>query len=190
MEEAMVDEAKEIEKPGTSGSPGNEASVNEDVAAAAALAADAFSVASSMVSDILKETGLGADVGKGSGVISRSNVDDEDASESAPSAVTGATILKAEDGSENAKEAGASGAEAVKVDDVSESEDEWSVVGDEKVPVKSPDSGGDNTGTDAKATEEEEDNADRSLSSLEPLSPVVVAKWDTELVQLHELGEL
>merc|ERR1712013_157190 len=168
------------------------ASVDEDVAAVAAIAVDAFSVASSMVSDILKETGMGADMGKGSSVVSRTNDADEAASTFstiAPSVVTGATILKSEDGAEKAKEARVSEVEAVKVEEVSDSEDEWSVVSDAKEPVKSPESASNNNGTKAKVMEEE-DKTDRSLSSLEPLSPTVLAKWDTELFQLHELGFL
>lgn len=63
--------------------------------------------------------------------------------------------------------------EMPKVEDVSEEEDEWSVVEDGKPKVE-PD--------------EEQQMIDESVSSV--LSPVVLAKWDTELTQLHELGFL
>jgi hypothetical protein len=56
-----------------------------------------------------------------------------------------------------------------------EAEDDWSVVSDEKSKTKEV------------ATEEE---TDKSVTSVEPISPVVLAKWDAELKQLHELGFL
>merc|ERR1711976_286918 len=35
-----------------------------------------------------------------------------------------------------------------------------------------------------------EEETDKSITSVEPISAVVLAKWDTELRQLHELGFL
>jgi hypothetical protein len=56
-----------------------------------------------------------------------------------------------------------------------EAEDDWSVVSDEKSKAK-------------EVVMEEE--TDKSVTSVEPISPVVLAKWDAELKQLHELGFL
>lgn len=55
-------------------------------------------------------------------------------------------------------------------------EDDWSVVDDEK--------------DGRKEKEAQEEETKQSLTSVEPISPVVLAKWDTELKQLHELGFL
>jgi len=175
------DDMKEIEKPGSLDPLGSTAWVDEDVASAAALAVDAFSVASSMVSDILKEAGIGVGMGKVSSAISQSDDDDEAASAFASSVVTDTNI--------SAKVAGASEVEAFKAEDVRDSEDEWSVVSNGTPSVKSPDSVGNIIGTEMKVMEEE-DNADRSLSSFESLSPVVLVKRDIELVQMLELSEL
>lgn len=153
FEDAMVDVEKgDIGADSLESSEGKSA-IN-DVAAAADVAADAFSVASSMVSsmtDVLRkmeESERADGVGEGRAVMSQSK-DDEDA---------GATVLKSVDDSEAKRD-------AVKVEDASE--DEWSVVSDDK-----------------------KDGVCKSVSSVEPLSPVVLAKWDTELHQLHELGFL
>lgn len=62
--------------------------------------------------------------------------------------------------------------EIPQVEDVSDSGD-WSVVSDEEPHAK-----------------RDENEADKSVSSTEPLSPVLLAKYDTELFQLHELGFL
>jgi len=147
-------------------------SVGDDVAAAAAIAVDTFSVASSMVSsmtDILKKMDDAAK--KGEEVMPESNVTaDAAASTNVPSMVTGATIVKSEAGT--AKEKAEEETESPKVEDASDEEDEWSVVSDGNVQTK-PDF------SNLKSEEE-------SLSSA--ISPVVLAKWDTELHQLHELG--
>lgn len=137
-------------------------SVGDDVAAAAAaaIAVDTFSVASSMVSsmtDILKKMDDAAK--KGEEVMSESNVTDDAASTNVPSMVTGATKEKEDE------------TESPKVEDASD-EDEWSILSDGHVQTK-PDF------SNLKSEEE-------PLSSA--LSPVVLAKWDTELHQLHELG--
>ena len=62
--------------------------------------------------------------------------------------------------------------EIPQVEDASDSGD-WSVVGDDEPHVK-----------------RDENEADKSVSSTEPLSPVLLAKYDTELFQLHELGKI
>lgn len=137
-------------------------SVGDDVAAAAAIAVDTFSVASSMVSsmtDILKKMDDAAK--KGEEVMTESNVTDAAAaSTNVPSMVTGATKEKEDE------------TESPKVEDASDEEDEWSILSDGHVQTK-PDF------SNLKSEEE-------PLSSA--LSPVVLAKWDTELHQLHELG--
>mmetsp|Transcript_8386 Transcript_8386/g.18124 ORF Transcript_8386/g.18124 Transcript_8386/m.18124 type:complete len:681 (+) Transcript_8386:97-2139(+) len=185
IEEAMVDELQEVGKVCDAGhkktppkSPDSKATADEDVAAAAAVAADAFSVASSMVSsmsDILKKIDDAKKLDDGSRVdlLETNDADDVVASIDVPSVVTGATILKSEDGTEKQ-------VEMPKVEDASEGEDEWSVISDDKV----------NTKQDEIMARKENDNSDRSLLSTEPLSPFLLAKWDTELIQLHELGFL
>lgn len=171
IEEAMADDAKKVHAASAEGGKDNarqqsssdntKTSIDEDVAAAVAVAADTFSVASSMVSsmtDILKKM---EEVG----------TDDFAASAGVHSVATGATILKSEDGTEKKEEVS-------KVEDVGE-EEEWSVVSDDNDKVDH---------FDTETAEAEKETEDRSLSSVEPLSPVVLAKWDTELHQLHELG--
>mmetsp|Transcript_15533 Transcript_15533/g.23503 ORF Transcript_15533/g.23503 Transcript_15533/m.23503 type:complete len:621 (-) Transcript_15533:88-1950(-) len=134
MEDAMLDDA--VQKS------------SKDVAdAAAAAAADAFSVASS-IADALKNS-------------------DEFNSVTA-SAQTDASAAKvAED-------------EGLKTEEQSNTEDDWSVVTDENEMVE----------TKNKAEEIKEEESDKSVTSVEPISAVVLAKWDTELKQLHELGFL
>ena len=76
------------------------------------------------------------------------------------------------------------------------SEDEWSVVEDDKAkaaptadaPIVHVHGSEPCQGFSLSNSKEEE--ADQSLASTEPLSPVLLAKWDTELHQLHELGFL
>jgi hypothetical protein len=92
------------------------------------------------------------------------------------------SIAEALKSSDNFKSANASSQTdaAVKEDKVEkpkteEAEDDWSVVSDTKSKAKEV------------ATEEE---TDKSVTSVEPISPVVLAKWDAELKQLHELGFL
>ena len=136
-------------------------SVGDDVAAAAAIAVDTFSVASSMVSsmtDILKKMDDAAK--KGEEVMSESNVTDDAASTNVPSMVTGATKEKEDE------------TESLKVEDASDEEDEWSILSDGHVQTK----------PDFSSLKSE----DEPLSSV--LSPVVLAKWDTELHQLHDQG--
>ena len=138
FEDAMVDVEKGDDGANSQKSSEGKSAMN-DVAAAADVAVDAFSVASSMVSsmtDVLKKM---EEADKADGV-------DE------------AAILKSVDDSEKKKD-------AIKVEDASE--DEWSVVSDDK-----------------------KDCVCKSVSSVEPLSPILLAKWDTELHQLHELGFL
>ena len=78
---------------------------------------------------------------------------------------------------------------SAKVGDILESDDEdseqWSIVSDEKARAK-------NAGAIVRdfslLTEEQEE--DVSILSVEPLSPVLIAKWGEELRQLRELGFL
>lgn len=86
------------------------------------------------------------------------------------------------------------------MEDVSDGEDEWSIISDDKTQVKHDEdiaraaemvgSALFNSDTDKNTATKEADKTDRSVSSLEPISPFVLAKWDTELIQLHELGFL
>jgi len=196
MEEAMTAEMKEFEKVGAAVpkespqmSSDSKTSMDEDVAAVAAVAADAFSVASSMVtnmSDILKKMEDTKKPDERSGVAPlqanpwANSGDDAAASADVPSVITSGTVLKSEDGVNKAKHV-----EIPKVEDVSDEEDEWSVISDEKVQAKH----GEDFGAKTNATKDEQDT-DRSVSSVEPLSPFVLAKWDSELFQMHQLGFL
>lgn len=76
-------------------------------------------------------------------------------------------VAKVEDASDGDEE---SFVEMHKVEDASGGEDEWSVVDDED--------------------EKPNPNGAKSQSISSALSPVVLAKWDTELHQLHEMGFL
>lgn len=152
IEDAMSDDdEKKNAAAGSNEGKSGEAQTKHEVA-------DAFSVASSMVSsmtDALRKMEEAEKVEVGDG----SQVDDNAAaSTNVPSAVTGATILKSVDDSEEKKDI---------FKDEDSSEDEWSVVSDDKKIAVC-----------------------KSVSSVEPLSPVLLAKWDTELYQLHELGFL
>mmetsp|Transcript_34778 Transcript_34778/g.62621 ORF Transcript_34778/g.62621 Transcript_34778/m.62621 type:complete len:785 (-) Transcript_34778:106-2460(-) len=206
IEEAMADGLEEMEKVGAAASCSGKESpqkssdsktkVDDDLVAAAAVAVDAFSVASSMVSsmtDILKkmDDAKKADDASHAVLLQSNGADDAAASTSVPSVVTGATILKSEDGIEKKNSF-----EMPTFEDVIDGEDDWSVISDDKVQVKHDE--------DIARGAEMIDSAlfnsdistggkvetDKSVSSVEPISPVVLAKWDTELVQLHELGFL
>jgi len=180
----------EVEKVDAAGSKGEQAPQKSAEDVAASVAADAFSVASSIVSgmtDMIKkmEDTKMADV---------SYVEAGSQSNNVPSVVSGTTIVKSEEGT--VKEEGET--ELPKVEDV---EDEWSVVDDEE----------------GKPREEEEEEEKKrrahelaciqatddfgravalelerreAVSAVSALSPVVLAKWDTELHQMHELGFL
>mmetsp|Transcript_3266 Transcript_3266/g.6265 ORF Transcript_3266/g.6265 Transcript_3266/m.6265 type:complete len:714 (-) Transcript_3266:712-2853(-) len=196
MEEAMTAEMKEFEKVGATGhkeSPqktsDSKTTMDVDVAAVATVAADAFSVASSMVtsmSDILKKMEDTKKPDDGSGVAPLqanpwvNSGDDAAAFADVPSVVTGGTVLKSEDDAKKEKHV-----EIPKVEDVSDEEDEWSVISDDKVQAKHDE----DFGTKANAKKDEQDT-DRSVSSVEPISPFVLAKWDSELFQMHQLGFL
>lgn len=137
---AIEDAMDDVEKAnaGVNGEKGVSKNSGDD-------AVDAFSVASSMVSnmtDILKKMDESKKVDSSSQtVVSQSN---DDANKD------GIVVEKEQS------------IELPKVEDVlSDGEDEWSVV---------------------------EDDDKASVSSV--LSPVVLAKWDTELKQMHELGFL
>lgn len=186
IEEAMDDMEKVDGSAGTGEeksqkSPGSKASTDENAAAAAAFAVDAFSVCSSMVSsnltEVLKRMEEAKKVDDASHAVLSQSYDtaDADASTGVPSVVTGATILKAE---------------MPKVEDASDEEDEWSVVSDDKSQVKNSKTAVFDWDMGQGTPKAEEEEADKSVSSVEPLSPVLLAKWDTELHQLHELGFL
>jgi len=184
IEKAIADGVKEMDNVGAASScSGKDIPLfcEEDAATAAA---DAFSFASSMVSHVAEVLEKMDDAKKAAGAShddtmeSKSNGSllneaDAAASTGVPSLVAGATVLELDDGNEET-----TSLEVPKVEDVSDSED-WSVVSDDKVQVKHGD-----------GIAHAENEADASVSSNEPLSPVVLAKWDTELVQLHQLGKI
>eukprot|EP00571_Detonula_confervacea_P013118 CAMPEP_0172310186 /NCGR_PEP_ID=MMETSP1058-20130122/11337_1 /TAXON_ID=83371 /ORGANISM="Detonula confervacea, Strain CCMP 353" /LENGTH=728 /DNA_ID=CAMNT_0013022955 /DNA_START=162 /DNA_END=2348 /DNA_ORIENTATION=- len=199
IEDAMMDELENVydaagsDKAKPQKSSESKTSLDDDVTKndqnkeekTAAVAADAFSVASSMVSsmsDILKKMDEANKADEASqAVLSQSNgADDAVASASVASVVTGATILMSEDGIEKKK-----GVEMPKVEDTSDGEDEWSVIDDDRMQIKH-----DEDIASALFNLDESLVSDKSVSSVEPLSPIVLAKWDTELHQLHELGFL
>ncbi|KAL7542911.1 hypothetical protein ACHAXR_012759 [Thalassiosira sp. AJA248-18] len=196
IEDAMEDEMKKFDAVSADNKEtpqrAYDSKLDDGVAAAAAVAADAFSVASSMLSsgltDIVKQVDLTDIVKQVDGATKKSNDASQSivsqqpndagdaASTNVPSVVTGATILKSEDGVEKRGE-GAK-AEVPKVEDASDEEDEWSVIDDDNVQAKH------------KATLFDWDSGDEEKSVSSALSPVVLAKYDTELHQLHELGFL
>jgi len=140
---------------------------SKDVAAAAAAAAnDAFSVASS-IADALKNS-------------------DELKSVNASSQTDAAVKehkdegLKTEYSSNTETKVHEMGMEGLKTEEPSNGEDDWSVVTDENEMGE----------TKNKDKEAKEEDTDMSVTSVEPISAVVLAKWDTELKQLHELGFL
>merc|ERR1711862_226002 len=69
----------------------------------------------------------------------------------------------------------------VKVEDVASDDEEWSIVSDKKARAKDAATVG---------TLNVEEEKDLSILGTEPLSPVLTAKWDTELRRLHGLGFL
>mmetsp|Transcript_1276 Transcript_1276/g.2046 ORF Transcript_1276/g.2046 Transcript_1276/m.2046 type:complete len:619 (-) Transcript_1276:82-1938(-) len=71
--------------------------------------------------------------------------------------------------------------EGLKTEEQSNTEDDWSVVTDENEVVETKKKDQDIV---------KEPASDKSVTSVEPISAVVLAKWDTELKQLHELGFL
>merc|ERR1712176_83503 len=68
----------------------------------------------------------------------------------------------------------------VKVEDVASDDEEWSIVSDKKARAKDA--------ATVRTSNAEEEEKYSSILSTEPLSPVLTAKWDTELRQLHGLG--
>jgi len=137
--------------------PNDNASLNEHVIASVATAADAFLVASSVVSsmtDILQRMDEAEKVEGVSQIAVPQSKDtfSSAASISSPS-VNDNTLV-----------------EMPKVEDASDGEDEWSVVDEDD--------------------EKPKPNGTNIPSALSALSPVVTAKWDTELRQLHEMGFL
>ena len=174
----------------------NNSSVNEKckdtLQEVATIAPDAFSVASSMVSsmtDILKKLEESAE----DHALHSSAVD-----MSMPSIVTGATILHSVDNTDVKTDG-----EETNVEDASDTEDSWSVVEDERKQVENDENiaraasmigsalfSSDMDSGESNADQEKNKEADESDSSIEPLSPVVLARWETELKQLHEIGFL
>merc|ERR1711862_1082434 len=71
--------------------------------------------------------------------------------------------------------------DGVKVEDVASDDEEWSIVSDKKAQAKDAATVG---------TLNVEEEKDLSILGAEPLSPVLTAKWDTELRRLHGLGFL
>jgi hypothetical protein len=172
MEDAMVDEIKQNESIGS----------NESAEKKATYAVmDALSVGSSLassVTDILK------------------TMEKSDAFHVPESAATGATILKSvqDKGDEEDEDA-----DGIKVEEASVSS--WSVVDEDKKQVETDESLAratelvgsflfNNGISTEEANKDETDASVMSVSSKEPLSPVVLAKWDDELKQLHEIGFL
>ena len=153
----------------------------KDIAAIASAAADTYSVGSSIISsvtDLLKKI----DDSKGTLV--------SDMPADVPSTVSGATILKSVEGTNTIN-----GVDAVEVEDDSVESDSWSVIDDKK--DKDEFAGAAemigsflyNSGVMSCAEKGEPKEAPTEEGiSVEPLSPVVLAKWDEELKQLNELG--
>merc|ERR1711862_70174 len=71
--------------------------------------------------------------------------------------------------------------DGVKVEDFASDDEEWSIVSDKKSRAKDAATVG---------TLNVEEEKDLSILGTEPLSPVLTAKWDTELRRLHGLGFL
>lgn len=70
--------------------------------------------------------------------------------------------------------------DGLKTEEHSTTGDDWSVVTDENETAE----------TKKEDEEMKKEESDKSITSVEPISAVVLAKWDTELKQLHELGFL
>jgi hypothetical protein len=147
MEDVMIDDA--VQK-----------SSKDVIAAAAAVAADASSVASS-IADAFKNSDEFKSV---------------DASSQTDAAVKEIKDegLKTEYSSNTKAKVHEMGMEGLNA------EEDWSVVTDENEVGE----------TKNKDKEVKEEETDKSVTSVEPISAVVLAKWDTELKQLHELGFL
>lgn len=149
-----------------------------EVAAIASAVSDTYSVGSSMVSsvtDVLKK------------------MDDTNFSNADVPSVSGATIIE----SVNDKQAAAD--ENVHVEDASvgSSDDGWSVIGDKKSDQDEFAGAAEMIGSFlynsgviscAEKGETNDDDLVGDLAPKEPISPVVLAKWDSELKQLNELG--
>mmetsp|Transcript_33181 Transcript_33181/g.56378 ORF Transcript_33181/g.56378 Transcript_33181/m.56378 type:complete len:1100 (+) Transcript_33181:411-3710(+) len=170
-----------------------EVAVADIAADAAAAATDAFSIDSSMVSsmsDILKKMD---DKKTESGLMDSgaSHDDAAAASTGVPSVVTGATILRSVDGVAEGKDGSLDGMSRVDgeaEDAASDGDSDWSVISDDKVLVKNDDDG---TGGGEEMMEFVDTTTKKfAEDKVAPFSPFVLAKWDTELVQLHELGFL
>lgn len=164
--------------------------VEKDVAAIVSAAVDTYSVASSVVSsvtDILKKMEESKSCAGGTEV---SGIPAD-----VPSTVSGATILKSVD-DQDAVSIG----DEVHLEDASVGDDGWSVVDDNKEEEKDEFSGAAemigsflyNSGVMSAAEKGFDEKGDSIVpgESKEPLSPVVLAKWDAELKTLHELGFL
>ena len=153
----------------------------KDIAAIASAAADTYSVKSSIISsvtDLLKKIDDSKDT-----LVSDMPAD-------VPSTVPGATILESVEGTNTINGVG-----AVEVEDASVESDSWSVIDDKK--DKDEFAGAAemigsflyNSGVMSCAEKGEPKEAPTEEGiSVEPLSPVVLAKWDEELKQLNELG--
>ena len=137
---------------------------SKDVAAAAsAAAADAFSVASSIA-----EAFKNSDELKSVNASSQTDAAAKEIKDFFDSALGEKVAAMVQD----------KGTGGLKTEEASNAEDDWSVVTDE------------NEKGDTKNEHHLEEKADKSVTSVEPISTVVLAKWDTELKQLHELGFL
>jgi hypothetical protein len=162
IEEAMVDVAKDASVSTENNKAESPESQKDDADAAVV---DTFSVASSLASsmtEVLKKMEEAKVADAASQTAASQPSDAPDASSSGvPSMVTGASIVKSVNSGEKEEDVEMVAAEEV-------SEDEWSVVEEGK---------GDN-------------KKDDDQSVLSELSPILLAKWDTELHQLHELGFL
>ena len=166
MEEVLDDEMEQIKNLD-----------KNEVAAIASAVADTYSVGSSMVSsvtDVLKK------------------MDDSNFSNAGIQSVSGATIIESVDDKQAVAD------EEVQVEDASvgSSDDGWSVIGKKKSDQDEFASATEmigsflyNSGIMSCAEKGETNGIPVEVCALkEPISPVVLAKWDSELKQLNELG--
>lgn len=166
MEEVLDDEMEQIKNLD-----------KNEVAAIASAVADTYSVGSSMVSsvtDVLKK------------------MDDSNFSNAGIQSVSGATIIESVDDKQAVAD------EEVQVEDASvgSSDDGWSVIGKKKSDQDEFASATEmigsflyNSGIMSCAEKGETNDIPVEVcASKEPISPVVLAKWDSELKQLNELG--
>eukprot|EP00956_Cyclotella_meneghiniana_P011355 scaffold15942_cov78-Cyclotella_meneghiniana.AAC.18 len=166
MEEVLDDEMEQIKNLD-----------KNEVAAIASAVADTYSVGSSMVSsvtDVLKK------------------MDDSNFSNAGIQSVSGATIIESVDDKQAVAD------EEVQVEDASvgSSDDGWSVIGKKKSDQDEFSSATEmigsflyNSGIMSCAEKGETNDIPVEVcASKEPISPVVLAKWDSELKQLNELG--